>query len=476
MRKVHFVDRFQKIITSKGIIKRGQKIIIGFSGGADSTALVYALSSIKSELNLTLLCVHVNYHLRGDESNRDEQFVKDFCYRNNLSLVIKNAPLDKGIANLENEARNIRMKYFYELKKQYKMDKILLAHHKVDQAETVLYRFIRGAAFTGLSGIREQEKDIVHPLLSFTKEELIQALQEANIKWCEDSTNKELIYQRNIVRNELIPLIKEKMNPNIIDRLYDYAEMYADTDEYFRALIQKKVKKAIEQENENETWYNLESILQLQPFLRFYFYRYAYTARTNDEKGFYSIHSKSIDAILQSKGSKSVELPMNVRVRKEYSSLVFEQMGVSNYNEERTKEIDSIRTFLTFENKRLSMAKMKTIPDPKMLSSEKNTIYIDLDKVEFPLLMRHRIEGDRFIPFGMSHSKKLKDFFIDEKVSKFERDSIVVIEDKNRRIIWIAGYRMDNRVSITNETKNILMLKIEEMGQQRSRSAERKTK
>ncbi|MDY6915176.1 MAG: tRNA lysidine(34) synthetase TilS, partial [Candidatus Cloacimonadota bacterium] len=206
--KQNFLKKFEEFAFEKSLVKNGDKILVGFSGGADSTAMLQALWQLKSKYNISLLAVHINYHLRAEESDKDEEFVKKFCFQRNISLVIENNKIDTN-TGVENSAREIRFKFFKKLAKLYKLNKIALGHNRKDQAETILFRLFRGSGYTGLKGIEPQSGKIIHPILPFSRNDLTSYLKQQGIRWREDSTNKENIYTRNKLRNIMLPWIED---------------------------------------------------------------------------------------------------------------------------------------------------------------------------------------------------------------------------------------------------------------------------
>jgi tRNA(Ile)-lysidine synthase len=467
-----FFERFEAYTKQHKLFLKGEKVVVGFSGGADSTALLLAMWHLKSVLGFSILAAHVNYHLRGEDSNRDEEFVKEFCFERNISLVIKNVKIKKK-SNLENHAREIRFDYFNDLSELYNLNKIALGHNREDQAETILYKMFRGSGYTGIKGISPLAGNVAHPFLSFSRREIEDYLTQEKIQWRIDKTNSESIYTRNRIRNEFIPWIQESINPKIIDKLYQAATIFTDTDEVLQELARRRLLKAQISHIKNEYRFSLNYIKKTRPVIRFYLFKEIYSLFCNDGKDFYSRNFEELNAILNSNGSKMIELPNDVVVLKEYDELIFtDKNSLTTVEVNNAKEIASLRNRLTFEDTRISMKKLKKLPTKRYQFEDKNVAYLDLDNTSFPITIRHRKPGDKFVPLGMDHHKKLKDFFIDEKVPKFERDKVLIFCDDNK-ILWVAGHRIDNRVVTTKKTSNILRLKIEKMAVKKARAAER---
>jgi len=467
-----FLDRFEQFVNDNRLINKGDKIIVGFSGGADSTALLLSLWHLRSKLNFHILAAHVNYNLRGEDSLADVEAVKHFCFDRNISLVLKDMKPDSPDSS-ENNAREIRFIYFKQLAKLYKVNKIALGHNIGDQAETILFRLFRGSGFTGIKGITPIDGKIIHPLMSFSREEIKEFLQGEGISWREDKTNQENIYSRNLIRNELLPWIQQNMNPQVINKLYNTGKIFQETDEIMLELARRRILKAKVKRDKTDFRFSLKILKKTRPALRFYIYKEIFHQISGSDKDFYHNNFEEIETLIYSNGSKKLSLPHKVYVFKEYDEIIFNNKAkIKVVDVNNRKEISSIRNRLVFEDYRIIFNKLKKIPQSKYLYEDKFTTYIDLDKLEFPLIFRHRQPGDRFYPLGMENPKKLKDFFIDEKVPKFDRDNILILSDKEK-ILWIAGLRVDNRVAITEKTANILKVRVEKLAVKKARAAER---
>jgi tRNA(Ile)-lysidine synthase len=470
-----FLDNFEQFTLNNKLISKGDKILVGFSGGADSTALLLALWHLRSRLNFSLLAAHINYNLRGKDSVADAEFVKEFCFSRNISIVIKDMELDQA-GNLENNARNIRFDYFNQLAKLYKVNKIALGHNKGDQAETILFRLFRGSGFTGIKGITPMDGKLIHPLMGFSRNEITEFLINEDLGWREDLTNQENIFSRNIIRNELIPWIEKNLNPNVISKLYNTGTIFRETDEIMLDLARRRILKAKVKRDKTDFRFSLKVLRRTRPALRFYIYKEIYRQIAGTDKDFYHNNFEEIEAIIDSPGSKKINLPNKVYVFKEYDEIIFNnkaKLKIVDVNYK--KEITSLRKRLVFEDRRIIFDKLKKMRHSRNLYEDRFTTYLDLDKIVFPIIIRHRQPGDRFYPLGMENPKKLKDFFIDEKVPKFDRDNVLIISDAEK-ILWIAGLRVDNRVAITEKTSNILKVRIEKMAVKKARAAERITK
>ncbi len=271
----------------------------------------------------------------------------------------------------------------------------------------------------------------------------------------------------------MIPWIQEHLNPNVVTKLYETAEIFSETDDILESLAKRRFLKAQIRHSKEECRLSTKIIRKTRSVLRYYVFKEAYTRINGNSKDFYHNNFIEIEHLLTSDGSKQIYLPNNVYVFKEYDELIFTNVDFSkSENIENEKEITSLRNRSTFEDYRIIMKKLKKMPNNRNLFEDKNIAYLDLDKTSFPITIRHRKPGDRFHPLGMQHNKKLKDFLIDEKVSKFDRDKVLIFCDKEK-IIWLAGHRIDDRVVTSEQTQNILQISIERMATKKMRAAER---
>jgi tRNA(Ile)-lysidine synthase len=469
-----FLQRFETCALENQILSSGMKIIVGVSGGADSMALLQCLNLLRHKYQLSLLVAHVNYHLRGVDSDKDAKFVKDFCFKHNLSIVMKDAKLNTD-TDIENQARKIRRDYFQGLLKTYNMDVIALGHQQQDQAETFLMNMIRGAGITGLHAILPKSGNTIHPLLPFSRKEICEFMDAEGLVWCEDESNQSTHFRRNKVRLELLPWIQDNMNPSIVDHLCDIASVFASTDILIREAVRGKLKQIILDQTPETIRIDLAPLINLNPTLRFYLCRDIYCQFSGTEQNFFRSYWEEIEALYHSKGSKYTILPNNIYVIREYKELIFTINDPNLLPEEQERELSNLRNRFVFGNYRIDLKRLKGLPTKRNQFEDKMTIYLDADHITFPLCIRYRKNGDTFQPLGLHGNKKLKDFFIDEKIPKTERDKIPIFVDQEK-ILWISGMRIDQRVAVQTSTKNILMIHIEKTSEVKPRSAERITK
>lgn len=463
------LSRLEEHVIAGGLIASGDKLVLGISGGADSTALLYLITRLRYVYNLSLLAVHVNHQLRGEASDADEKTVKSLCVSFNVPLIIRKILLEPG-ADLENRARSARFEVFHNVLDNYRFHKIVLGHHKWDQAETMLLNLIRGAGLTGLSGIKPLQDRICHPLLIFSPEELKELLKEQNITWCEDETNRQNHFTRNRLRNELIPLIQKDFNPQFKERLVEEAKIISEADAYIKERALRKYKKVALDISKERVILSLPDIIKAPNIEQYYLMRFAYQALSNVELDFMSAHFKEIQGILGSEGSKYISLPRGIFVKKQYQELIFSTVARDvQANPAEELVIEAERSRAVHMDHRYSFKYIKVLPANFQELDRKHAI-IDADKLCGNILIRSRRDGDRFIPLGMKDFKKLKDFFIDEKVPKYDRDLVPLFAD-GEKLFWICGHRIDNRVKVDESTTRYLMIVAEPLKQKPKRAS-----
>ena len=455
-------DQFQAYINRYNLIAEGDKVILALSGGVDSMVLADLLLKSKVEF----VAAHCNFHLRGEESDGDEKFVREFAEQNDVQCFVKHFETEKYAADngisIEMAARDLRYAWFEELRQQLDYDKVAVAHHADDQAETFFINLLRGAGLNGLKGMKPQNGVIIRPLLWASREQIRQYAVESQITWHEDHTNAESVYLRNKIRNQLLPVFDE-LQPEARQGLYKSLEHLSAENELYRALLKEKLAQIVEQGGD----------VQRFPYSAFLD---CFVPR-NDAK-----------RMQENKVPEPVEGPV-------YSfQLLFEWLRQYGFNTDQCHFIyDAIGTgignqyfspthcvVIGRDDLLLSEIKAKTddeiqiqIGEEEILSPvhlcfsrlEKTSDFIidkssdvaqlDFNKLKFPLTLRRWRHGDRFHPLGMKGSKLLSDFFVDQKFTEYQKQNVWFLVSADGEIIWVVGYRIDDRFKIVNDTKTV---------------------
>jgi tRNA(Ile)-lysidine synthase len=433
------LQKFQNHINTKFPFLKEKKLLLAVSGGIDSMVLVH----LCHQLQLDFAVAHCNFQLRGDESDDDEMFVKTICKKLNIRMFIQKFDT-LGFSKQQKQsiqvvARNLRYDWFYSLLANHDFDYILTAHHLDDSVETFLINFTRGSGIEGLTGIPEQNETVIRPLLPFSRNEIETFAKGNKIEWREDSSNTSDKYLRNKLRHDIIPILKE-LNPsflssfeNTISHLKQSQSLANDASE---SLYHKVVS---ESEDGNYTIIDLVKLLKHKNY-KAYLFDWLQSFGFTDWTAVYDL----IDA----QSGKQVLSDSHILLKNRDSLLLFPKHQITS---------DAVYWIQKGQNEvkiplKLSFCNVDYISNPSS-----HTIFVDEDKLQFPLTIRRWNEGDFFQPFGMTGKKKLSKYFKDEKFSLLDKANawLLCSDDK---IIWIVGKRQDERFKTEENTTNILKI------------------
>lgn len=429
----------QNYIQQKRLLKDNSKVIVGVSGGADSIALLYVLKALGYEC----IVAHCNFHLRGQESYRDEYFVEQVANKLELPFLSANFDTRKYIEDeaisVEMAARELRYAWFEKIRKEHNADKIAVAHHMNDSVETVLINLVRGTGIKGLSGISPINGNIIRPLLCLYREDIVQYLKKNDLKYVTDSTNKEDIYTRNKIRLNIIPLFK-LINPSAVETIARSAENLSKTEKIYNHYLDL-IKEKIFIDNKINI-----SLLLLEP---------EPTTILFEILNPYGFNASTVTNIFESndKQSGKVFYSDQYQVVKDRDFFIVQPILNIEPVEYRISEMNEIEDLPV----RLDFYLLKK-SDILELNTSTDTIYIDFSKIEYPLILRKWKQGDKFIPFGMKGNKKLSDYFTDHKFNLIEKENAWILCSANGDVIWLVGHRMDDRFKITENTENVLRI------------------
>ena len=449
------LSKVTKTLKKYSMLRQGEKVVLGVSGGADSIAMLCALNEL-IEYGLDLIVAHLNHGIRGDEAKRDADFVKETAKKLGLTYVYGEVDTLKykeehGLS-LEDAARTLRYKFFDQVISKHYATKLATAHTMDDQAETVLMRLIRGSGSRGLSGIPPVSNNIIRPLLETSRAQIEEYLRSKGIKWVEDSTNESDEHLRNRIRQELIFEL-EKYNPQIKETLSRTADILRAEDEFITSEALRHFENTFKQ-NGSELIGNLDQYKNIDKPLRFSLLRIAIEKFSKSLKNISSTHIVSADDFLLSEAaSGEIDLPGESLIVKGYQSFLL--TSKSDYEREFSYLIQSEGKWGFPELE----VEVSIVQSDSLEENDESVGYFDPESVEFPIEVRNFNPGDRFCPLGMRDSKKLQDYFTDIKLPKFLR-SRVPIFCANGEIMWIGGIRIDNRFKVTDKDSKVLRMKL----------------
>lgn len=446
-------DRVLKTIKDYKLIENGDSIIVGASGGPDSQFMIYILNSLKSQIDFEIILAHLN-HLHRKEAKNDQDLVRKTAEELNLKFFSRARSMDeyaeKYKISSEDAGRRLRYEFFNDLAKNFKNSKIAVAHNKDDQAETVLMRIIRGTGLDGLRAMDYKSGNIIRPILNIKKSEIMAYLDSKKIPYAIDATNFENDYTRNKIRLDIIPKLEE-INPKAIDQIYNLSRLANDDLKILDSLIDEKFKKLAKLERDQIIFDKAKFEATDQASLR-RIIRKAIEILNGEIK---DISKENIDEFLTIRSlnnGKKIIIDKLV-LRKTYDSYILE----INKHEEKFEKVLSLKEKdqINFDGLYI---KTSIINTNKYEKSEKIG-YFDYDKLSFPLKVRTRRNGDRFVPLGHSSEKKLKDFLIDQKIDREKRDEIPLILSDDK-IIWLVAYRISDQFKVTESTERILKIEV----------------
>ncbi len=437
-------QKVQNYIQKHQLLEPEGLIIVGVSGGTDSVVLLHVLMA----LGYSCVIAHCNFHLRMEESDRDEEFVRNLSKELKLPFykidfeTVKYAEEHK--ISIEMAARDLRYAWFEELLIKLRAQAIAIAHQADDSIETMLMNLVRGTGLRGLTGIQPRNKNVVRPLLFLTRQDLETYLVRYNLGHVEDSTNSISDYQRNKFRNQILPLLEE-INPSVRQTLYTSLERFDGSLAIYEHAVNEIIKKAVQKENDIIK-IDIE-VIKNQVHIPTVMYELMYP---------YGFTPAVIEQITNQLDGESGKLFFSdsFRLLKDRKFLIINALELIS------KELFWISKDDTEIDKPLSMKFLKKQFSADFnISREKNCIHIDYSLLTFPLKLRRWKEGDTFFPFGMKKHKKISDFFIDNKFSLLQKEQTWILESGND-IVWITGERMDDRFRVTENTEYVLEVKV----------------
>ena len=465
-----FLNEIIDCIKKYKMITEKDTVLVGVSGGIDSISLLYSLYYLKDDLKCNLIVAHANHGLRGEQSDREAEFVKEIASELKMPYVREKIDVlgymtEKGLSK-QAAARELRYALFEKAARQYSANKVALGHTADDQAETVLMRLLRGSGAKGIAGIKPvRDGKIIRPLIEIKRDEIIEFVKEKGLKFVEDPSNLEPYYLRNKIRLELISLLKKEYNPNIVDTLRETAEIIGDEDEFLEDYCSKILSDVSSLKGSGLIEIDVLKLKNFHIAIQRRIIRIALKMLKGDLLRISAIHVEDIlNSINKGFSGKSLFLPDGIRVLYEYDKLkLFREAEVEEEAEVRFDIPLKIpgQTILSKPEYKFIAEIISPVDFVAAGFSLRNkyTAFFDMDKLKGALRVRNRIEGDIFHPSGMKGSKKLKEFFIDEKIPRRERDSIPLIVLGNT-ILWIVGKRVADIGKVDDNTKRILKISV----------------
>ena len=498
------LKEFKSFVEKHNLIEKDDRVLLAISGGVDSMVLAKLLilshrvaespshqenSELKaqssefrvqsSELKVqNLAFAHCNFHLRGDDSNRDEQFVTDFAKENNIPLCIKHfdteAYAKENSLSIEMAARELRYAWFKELKETHNFNKVALAHHGDDQIETFFINFLRGSGIKGLKGMKPQNDFYIRPLLWSNRNEIEAFAKDNDIRWVEDYTNQETVYLRNKIRHNIIPVFDEMKN-NARQSLNFSINCLSSENDLYRSLLEEKLSNI---ESIDGSCRSIENKHFLQDangkqllfeWVRAYGFNFEqaesmFDAMRNAKSGvmFYNDNgqqttdNRQCPRLVASVQKDKIEI---FEEKENDEEIIVEK--TPRHRDTETPSFELPATLRLCDSVSLRLKSFNKDENFHLIKDPSIAAQFDMDKMAFPLKLRHWRKGDKFRPLGMKGSKLLSDFFNDLGFSAYQKQNVWIMEDAKGLILWVVGYRISDKVKILDTTKVIFQCGLE---------------
>ena len=440
----------------------GGKYIVALSGGADSVSLLFVLKHLEHELGIGVEAAHCNFHLRGAESVRDEEFCKQLCERLSVPLHLihfdTQAYADLHRVSIEMAARDLRYGYFENLRRDIEAQDICVAHHRDDSVETVLLNLVRGTGLRGLRGIQPRNGNIIRPLLSLSREDIVQYLGALGESYVIDSTNLHNDVKRNKIRLDVMPLLRE-LNPSVSQSIFESSLRVGEALKVFDEAMKRSIADVTATSPSHHLTISpphhlvisVERLKQ-QPSPEYTLHEIL------SSRGFTSAQIEQIYGSLDTCSAGKIIASDSHELAFDRGSLLV-QPRTNVADAVRSMRIPETGTYVFSDSLKIKVA-AEDCGDDYVPSRAADCVCLDASDIKFPLTLRHIEQGDRFVPFGMNGMKLVSDYLTDRKKNVFEKRAQLVVTDAQQRIVWLVGERTDNRFRITPHTQQALRLTI----------------
>ena len=446
-------EKVIRFIEEHKLIKKGDRILVALSGGPDSIFLLHFLLKYKRKYRIEVGSMHINHMIRGKEAERDEKFCARLCeqFAVNFHTAKRDVPsyAKKNKISIEEAARDIRYQELGKVRKKFGYDKIATAHTCSDNAETMFLNLIKGSGLKGLSGIPISRGEIIRPVLTITKDEILKFLKQNKIKYLTDESNRSNVYERNFIRNKIFPLLNRELNPKLEETLFKsslvlrrQAEVQSSVVEIVSKLVVKQKKNSLEidltslNKITTDIWSDVIKLALDRTFLAQFSF--------ND--------CKKVMSLIQKQNGKSVNISKNLAAVKERNIILIFPKPVN-----QKAVFVKLKIGESVQAGEMKIRIEKVGKQEIEYSTDKNIELIGGDELVDEFVLRTWRNGDRFYALGLKGSKKISDFLNDRKVTVSEKPKQLVLLNNNK-IVWVVGHRIDDRFKIKNTTRKVIRL------------------
>ena len=464
--------RVHDFTLAHNLVSRGDRVVVAVSGGADSVSLLYILHKVGAELGIDVHIAHLDHGLRGVDSAEEADYVRSLADRLELPATIERRDVESyrrdNHLSLEEAAREVRYKFLEEVAQNVGAASVAVAHNRNDHIETVLLHLLRGSGLTGLMGLKADSilrykrvgpLRVIRPLICATRAEVEAYCTDNGLEYRTDATNRALTQTRNRIRLKLLPSLRRDFNPRIDEALDRLSRMAACDVDFIEVEAEQAVVKAVRIEGDLKI-VERGALLRLQPALQRAILRRILATTLGSPKDIEAVHIEKMMELVQGEAGRSIMLPDDITFASSYQELFLGRdlasaIPLPPLDGEYLLNVPGV-TELSGWRVTASITEALNQPPPEDGKDFRGES-MDFDIAGADLTVRARRPGDRFRPLGMDNEKKLKDFFIDAKVPAAWRSRIPVVVNP-RQIVWVAGYRLDDRVKVTPSTRRVLRL------------------
>lgn len=463
-------EKFFDNISSKELVKKGDKLIVGVSGGYDSSVLLDLLAKARDFLSLDIIVAHVNHLHREKAAFDDEAFVKALAEKYNFTFELDRKSMDKLAKDLslspEEAGRKIRYDFFYSLASKYSANKIVTGHNQDDLAETILLNILRGSGLKGLIGIEDKKGKIIRPLLSFSREEIESYAKENGLNHVEDSTNFQDIYRRNSLRLKLIPFIEENYNPNFKSALAKLSVLAGESMGIIDDSTRTNYQNIFIKEENGISFFDKLAFSKLDLANKRNLVRFIVEKTRGNLDGFTFEHSREIIDLLDKDTGKEKNI-LDISFKNSYGNFVVGRF--KDFQRQEHIQIEEKISLEEIDNKFVEFGKYRlefrviSKEDLKNLKKSQKRFYFDYNLLEDFVKIRTRRNGDRISLDKLKGKKKLKDLFIDQKIDKSLREALPILLNNKGEILAVMGLRRSSLAKLSDKTEKILLAEVEEI-------------
>jgi tRNA(Ile)-lysidine synthase len=452
-----------KYVEKHHMIQPQDKLVAGISGGADSVCLFYMLKEMKARFGVHFIAVHVNHNLRGAEAARDEKFVRNLCERENVPYYAVHANVKETAARegmtLEEAGRKVRYQAFEQILQKEGADKIVLAHHQDDLAETMIHHLARGTGISGLCSLKPVSGNRIRPLLCLERREIEIYLTKRGSEWKEDSTNGDDHFTRNKIRHNVIHYLSREINPGTAAHMAQTAEELDEIQELIQGIADEKREKLTS--IQEGAVLILEEMRKEQKYLQRRIFLDVLADTAGSRKDFTRAHAEAVEGLWEKPTGKKISLPYRICAVRTYEGICIEKKTDEGKGQTAPAVSECCELIIPGETKVGEInIKCEIIPHNFTgIEEKKYTKWLDYDKMKRSLELRHRKSGDRISVHPSGGSKKLKDYLIDRKIPQKARDELYLLAD-GRDILWVIGDRISERYKVTDTTRQVLYIEI----------------